>query len=111
LVPGSPHSTGEVAKGSGGLRVHALAVALHLQLLQVGRQAPQRAVVRRDAAAGEAVEVAVPDVQQAQAHRQVGFQRRGAEVLVHRMGAGQQLAEALAPTAIAIGRPMADHSE
>jgi hypothetical protein len=84
------------AEGSGlALRIHALAVAFHLQLLQVGRQAAQRAVVRRDAAAGEAVEVAVPDVEQAQARRQVALQRRGAEVLVHRMRAGQQLAKAL----------------
>ena len=72
LVPGSPHSTGEVAERQRrALRVDPLAVALHLQLLQVGRQPAQRAVVRRDAAAGEAVEIAVPDVQQPQAHRQV----------------------------------------
>ena len=49
--------------------VHVLAVALHLQLLQVSRPAPQSAVIRRDAAAGEAMKVAVPDVQQAQPHR------------------------------------------
>ena len=50
------------------MRVHALAVALHLQLLQVGRQAAQAMAVGRHAAAGEAVEVAVPQVQQRQAH-------------------------------------------
>ena len=42
--------------------VDALAVAFHLELLQVGGQPLQRLRVRRDAAAREAVEVAVPDV-------------------------------------------------
>jgi hypothetical protein len=75
--------------------IDTLAVAFHLELLQIGGQAPQGAAVRRDAAAGEAVEVAVPDVEQPQAHRQVARQRRGAEVLVHGMRAGQQFTKAL----------------
>ena len=49
--------------------VHALAVALHLQLLQVSRPAPQGTVVGRNAAAGETMKVAVPDIQQTQTHR------------------------------------------
>jgi hypothetical protein len=73
-------------------RIDLLAVAFHLQLLQIGRQALQRAVVRRDAAAGKLVEVAVPDVEQPQAHRQVlRIQRGGAKVLVHGVRARQQL--------------------
>ena len=52
-------------------------------------------MVRRNAAAGEAMEVAVPDIEQAQAHRQVAFKRRGAKVFVHLVGAGQKLPEAL----------------
>ena len=75
------------------LRIDTLAVALHLQLLQIRGQAAQRTVIRRNAAAGEAVEIAVPDVQQAQAHRKIGSQRRGGEVPVHLMGARQQLAK------------------
>ena len=74
---------------------HALAVALHLQLLQVGRVAAHGCVVRRHAAAGKAVEVAVPHIQQSQAHRQVLRQRCGAKVLVHGMATGQELTEAL----------------
>ena len=42
--------------------IDTLAVAFHFQLLQKGRQAAQRAAVGGNAAAGEAVEVAVPDV-------------------------------------------------
>ena len=73
--------------------IDTLAIALHLQLLQVGRNAAQGAVVRGNAAAGEAVEVAVPDVQQTQAHWQIVFQRRGAEVLVHGVCTGQKFTE------------------
>jgi hypothetical protein len=92
-------------------QVHPLAVALHLQLLQIGRKAAQGAVVRRDAAAGETEEVAVPDIQQAQAHRQVLGQRRTAEMLVHGMGARQKVRKPAAPMAMASGRPMADQTE
>ncbi len=53
-----------------------------------------RRCCRRDAAAAEAVKVAVPDVEQAQAHRQVARQRGRAEMFVHGMRAGQQLAKA-----------------
>mmetsp|Transcript_53784 Transcript_53784/g.126936 ORF Transcript_53784/g.126936 Transcript_53784/m.126936 type:complete len:559 (+) Transcript_53784:879-2555(+) len=75
------------------VQVHALAVALHLQLLQIRWQSTQALVIRCNAAAGEAVEVAVPDVDQTQQHRQVLGERRGRKVLVHRMRAGQQVAE------------------
>jgi hypothetical protein len=75
--------------------VDALAVAFHLELLQVGGQPLQRLRVGRDAAAREAVEVAVPDVDEAEQHRQVALDRRLREVLVHRARAGEQLAKAL----------------
>ena len=51
-------------------------------------------MIGRDAAAGEAMEVAVPEVQQPQAHRQVLLQRCGAEMLVHRVGSGQEFTKA-----------------
>ena len=69
---------------------HALAVAFHFELLQVGRPAPQPGVIRRDTTAGEAMEIAVPDIQHAQPYGQVHLQRRRAKVLVHGMPAGQQ---------------------
>ena len=68
-------------------------------------------MVGRDAAAVETMEIAIPDIEQAQAHWQVAGQRRGAEVLVHGMRARQQAAETLGPTAMATGRPMADQRE
>ena len=75
--------------------VDALAVAFHLELLQEGGQPLQRLRVGRDAAAREAVEVAVPDVDEAEQHRHVALDRRAREVLVHRARAGEQLAKAL----------------
>ena len=91
----APHhgTGGERQRIAGG--VDALAVALHLQLLQVSRQAFQALVIGRHAAAGEAMEVAVPDIEQAQHRGQVGLQRRIGEVLVHGMRAGEHGAEIL----------------
>ena len=60
-----------------------LAVALHRQLLQIGREAPQVLLVRQHGHRLRTEEVVVPDGQQAQEHRQVALERRGAEVLVH----------------------------
>ena len=77
------------------IAVHTFAVALHLQLLHIRRQAAQAAVVGRDGSAGVAQKVAVPNIQQAQAHRQVLRQRRLHEVLVHGVRPGQQVFEPL----------------
>ena len=49
--------------------------------------------VRRDAAAAETVEIAIPDVEQAQAHGKIARQRGRDEVRIHRMRAGQQRTE------------------
>ena len=75
--------------------IDAFAIAFHFELLQIGRQTAQGAVIRRDGAAGETQEIAVPDVQQAQTNRQVLLQRRGAEVFVHRVRACEEVAETL----------------
>ncbi len=57
-------------------------------------------------------EVGVPDGQQAQQDRQILCQRRGTEVLVHGVEAGEHLAE-LRPgrSAIMVDRPMAESIE
>ena len=47
------------------LCINTLAVAFHFKLLQIGGQAAQGVAVGGDAAAGKAVKVAVPNVQQA----------------------------------------------
>src|SRR5256885_12964304 len=46
-----------------------------------------------NAAAGEAAEIAVPDIQQAQAQRQVALHAGGKEMRIHGMGAIQQRAK------------------
>ncbi|MCY1439537.1 hypothetical protein D9M71_557750 [compost metagenome] len=83
--------------GAGGNRgavlAHALAVGLHVQLLQVVGDVPQVVVVGQDRMAARAPEVAVPDAEQGQQHRDVAGEGRGEEVLVHAVGAGQQFLE------------------
>ena len=70
-----------------------LAVGLHRQLLQVGREPLEVLVVRQHGLGLRVEEVGVPDREQPQQHRQVLGERRGAEVLVHLVEAGEQLAE------------------
>ena len=60
-----------------------LAVALHRQLLEVGREALQVVLVRQHRHRLGTEEVGVPDRQQPHQHRQVLLERRRAEVLVH----------------------------
>ncbi len=72
--------------------IDALAVALHVELLQVGRQAVQILVVRQHRVRLGAEEVRVPDAEQAERDRQVLFDRRGAEVLVHLVRAVEESA-------------------
>ena len=72
-----------------------LAVALHRQLLQIGREALQVLLVGQHRHGLGAEEVVVPDRQQAHEHRQVALERRGAEVLVHLVEAVEHGAEVL----------------
>ena len=72
---------------------HPFAVALHVQLLQMVRQAGQIVIVGQYRVAFGIPEVVVPDAQHGHDHRQVLLQRGGAEMLVQLMGSGQQGAE------------------
>ena len=67
-----------------GLR-HVLAVALHRQLLQVGRKALQILVVGQHGLRLRLQEVGVPDCQQSHQYRQVLTERCAQEVFVHRV--------------------------
>jgi len=71
----------------------ALAVAFHVQLLQIGGEAAQILVVGRDGNGAAIEELAVPEAHHGQHHGHVLFQRGLAEVLVHRMRAGEEIAE------------------
>ena len=72
-----------------------LAVALHGQLLEVGRESIQVLFIRQDRDGLGVEEVGVPDGQEAHEHRQVALERGGAEVLVHLMKAVEQGTEVL----------------
>ena len=69
------------------------AVALHRQLLQIGREALQVLLVGQHRNGLGAEEVVVPDRQEPHEHRQVALEGRGAEVLVHLVEAVQHGAE------------------
>ena len=98
MVPGSP----QIDRAGGvvdplAVAAHRLAVALHVALLEIGRRsgagAGRRAAcawrARRPGSCGTRRRAAPSD------HRQVALERRGAEMLVHGVGAGEQLLEAL----------------
>jgi hypothetical protein len=72
-----------------------LAVALHRQLLQIGREALEVLIVWKDCDRLGAEEVVVPDAQQAHDHWKIVFEWRGAEVPVHLMEAVEHGAEIL----------------
>ena len=62
---------------------HALAVAFHLELLQVIREALEPHVVRQHRVRRGAEEVAVPHAEQRHDDRHVALERRAREMLVH----------------------------
>ena len=74
---------------------HALAVRLHRQLLEVRREAFQVLVVGQHGDGLGAEELPIPHRKEPHQRRQVSLQRRGPEVLVHGVEAGEQLAEPL----------------
>ena len=75
----------------------ALAVRLHVGLLQVGGQPVQVLVVGQDGVNADALDVAIPDADEGKQHGHVAREGRLGEVPVHRVTAGQQLAEAVGP--------------
>jgi len=75
---------------------HALAVALHFQLLQIRRQPRQTLVVGKDGQRGQPQESAVPHSEQTHQHRQVGLERRFREMFVDLAGAAQEFLKRVA---------------
>src|SRR6267378_4564943 len=67
----------------GPIERNVLAVALHRQLLQVGRKTFEVLLVRKNRDCLRAEEISVPDRQKAQENGQIALERRGAEVLIH----------------------------
>ncbi len=94
-MPGVPHTTGPVGRSTGFAgQGHGLAVALHVELLQVVGKLGQVVVVGEDGLGLGAEEVVVPDPDQAQEHREVLLERGGAEVVVDGMEPVEHLGEA-----------------
>src|SRR5207253_6515658 len=72
------------------LEVDALAVGLHVELLQIRGEAGEIVAVRQDRQRLGPEEIVVPDAEQRQQDGQVPLERRAAEVLVHRVRAGEE---------------------
>lgn len=73
--------------------VNVLTVGFHVALLEVSGKAMHVLIVRQNCFGFGAEEIVVPDTNQRQQYRQVFLSRRGREVFVHGVGAGQQLNE------------------
>src|SRR6202453_712248 len=74
---------------------HVLAVAFHLELLQVGRKALEIVRVRHDADGLRTEKVVVPDGKQAHQDRKILLQGCGQKVFVHIVKSGEQFFESL----------------
>ena len=72
---------------------HALAVRLHVELLEIGRKTAEALVVGNDGLGGKAPDIAVPDADQAHQDGNIVRQRRVAEMLVHIVPAAQEFLE------------------
>src|ERR1700729_3177200 len=79
------------------IKLDMLAVALHLQLLEIGREAPEPLVVRDHPVRGVTENIAVPDAEQPHQNRDVPLHRRLAEVLVDFITAAEKFIEAVWP--------------
>ena len=89
-----------------------LAVALHGELLEVGREPLEVLIVGQHGHRLGAEEVPVPHGEEAHEDGQVLCEGRRPEVLVHGVKAGQQLARKFSgPIASMVERPMAESIE
>src|SRR5258708_26000914 len=69
--------------GLSAVQRYVLAVALHRQLLEISREPLQVLIVRQHRNRFRAQKIVVPDREESHEDRQVSFERRGAEMLVH----------------------------
>ena len=81
----------------GAVEANRLAIALHGKLLEVGREALEILLVGEHGDALGTEEVIVPDGEEAEEDGEVLLKRRRAEMLVHRVEAGEQVGKILRP--------------
>ena len=82
-----------VCINAGAIEFHVFAVALHGELLEVGREPLQVLVVGKNSDGLGAEEVVVPHGEETMEDRDVLFKRRGAEVFVHLVEPREHVAE------------------
>ena len=67
--------------------IHMFAVALHLQLLQIGWKACEGCRIGHDSDCLRLEEIIIPNGKQSEQDRQVHAKRRGTKMLIHRVKA------------------------
>ena len=92
----APEDFAGVVRHWRAVSAHGLAVGLHRQLLQIGGETGQVVRIGQYRTGFRAEELVVPEPDQAEQHRRVGLQRRGAEMLVDDVESGEELGEPLA---------------
>ncbi len=90
---GAPDDRPRLVGHPAAVEPDGLAVRLHVQLLEVGREPAELLAVRQHRVRLELEEVRVPDAEQRHEDRQVRVQGCAPEVLVHVVEAREQLAE------------------
>src|ERR1700720_1137623 len=73
--------------------IHMFAVALHLQLLQIGWKAREGCRIGHDSNCLRREEIIIPNSKQSEQDRQVYAKRRGTKMRIHRVKAGEHVAE------------------
>ena len=93
------------------LQIDMLAIALHIELLQVGRQAPEIMVIGQDRHSLSAEKVVISDADQSQEYRQVALKGSRAEMFIHRVEAASISRNRSGPIAIIRESPIAESYE
>ena len=93
----SPHDRAGLIVDPIAVQIDLLAVALHVELLQVGAEAAEVMIVGQDGDGLGREEVVVPNAQQAQQDRQIVLPGGGAKMFVHGVEAGEHVAKIVGP--------------
>src|SRR5690606_32509878 len=93
----APDHRSRLVRDAASREIDALAVALHVELLEVGGKSGQVLIVREHRVRLRAEEVVVPKADQTEQNGQVALERRRPEVLVHLVHTAEQLPEVLRP--------------
>ena len=93
--PAAEHNWSGLRSHRRAVHHHALAVALHVELLHMRWKKSQAVIIRKDCECRSVLEIGMPYADHGQQHRQILIQRRGLEVPIHGLSASQHLIKGL----------------